>query len=104
MAVKTAKCDNGRLMLTLALCLSFAMLLTYVTDMGRIRLTKERLELRPTMEINVREGDTLWGIARSHSIEGVSTYDLVEWLYEQNELPSSCLAPGQTLRIPVPQD
>ncbi len=104
MTVKATKHGNGRLMLTLVLCLSFATLLTYMTDMGRIRLTREILELRPTVEINVREGDTLWGIARSHSIEGVSTYDLVEWLYEQNELSNSCLTPGQTLRVPVAPD
>ena len=50
--------------------------------------------------ITVHSNDTLWSIAESNPIEGVSTEQQVSWIREKNNLDSSLLRTGQTLEIP----
>ena len=50
--------------------------------------------------ITVHSNDTLWSIAESNPIEGVSTEQQVNWIKEKNNLDSSLLRTGQTLEIP----
>ena len=50
--------------------------------------------------ITVHNNDTLWSIAESNPIEGVSTEQQVSWIREKNNLDSSLLRTGQTLEIP----
>ena len=50
--------------------------------------------------ITVQSNDTLWSIAESNPIEGVSTEQQVSWIRERNNLDSSLLRAGQTLEIP----
>lgn len=50
--------------------------------------------------ITVHSNDTLWSIAESNPIEGVSTEQQVNWIREKNNLDSSLLRSGQTLEIP----
>lgn len=58
----------------------------------------------PTRVIRVRTAETLWDIASTHPIEGLSTAQNVEVLRAINRLENSRLAAGQSLRVPLPQD
>jgi hypothetical protein len=51
--------------------------------------------------VSVASGDTVWSIAESHPVQGVSTSDLVQWISERNGLGGSPLSVGQQLQIPV---
>lgn len=53
----------------------------------------------PTVDYQVRLGDTLWGIVGAIDSEG-DRRALVHELIELNELQSPALTPGQTLQIP----
>ncbi len=53
----------------------------------------------PTVDYQVRPGDTLWGIVGAIDSEG-DRRALVHELIELNELQSPALTPGQTLQIP----
>ncbi|MHB8760837.1 MAG: LysM peptidoglycan-binding domain-containing protein [Coriobacteriia bacterium] len=50
--------------------------------------------------VSVQQGGTLWGIARSHPVPGLSTAETIELIRAQNRLGSSTLYPGQSLRVP----
>lgn len=50
--------------------------------------------------ITVQNSDTLWSIAESNPIEGVSTEQQINWIKERNNLDTSLLRAGQTLEIP----
>ncbi|REJ33941.1 MAG: hypothetical protein DIU83_05050 [Bacillota bacterium] len=52
-------------------------------------------------EVVVRDGDTLWHIARRHAGPGVDTRQLVDEIREANDLPGAVLRPGQVLKVPV---
>lgn len=54
-----------------------------------------------TEYITINEGDSLWSIASSRPIHGLSTQDEVRWLVEHNDLDTSALIPGQILMVPV---
>lgn len=45
-------------------------------------------------------GDTLWSLASSHPIEGLSTADTVEVIKGWNHLTTSCIAVGESLVVP----
>ncbi len=49
----------------------------------------------------MRDGDTLWHIARRHAGPGVDTRQLVDGIREANDLPGAVLRPGQVLKVPV---
>ena len=58
------------------------------------------LDVVPCYEMSVSVGDSLWSIAESHPVQGVSTPELVEWIKETNGLESSALGLGQRLSVP----
>lgn len=51
--------------------------------------------------VSVAGGDTVWSIAESHPVPGVSTTELVQWISQRNGLGISPLRVGQQLQIPV---
>jgi LysM repeat protein len=53
-----------------------------------------------TVTIKVTEAETLWGIAKSHPIEGLSTAETVAAIRLNNDLADSGLQQGQLLRVP----
>ncbi|PKQ21295.1 MAG: hypothetical protein CVT66_00400 [Actinobacteria bacterium HGW-Actinobacteria-6] len=53
-----------------------------------------------TVTIKVSEAETLWGIAKTHPIEGLSTAETVAAIRRNNELADSGLQQGQLLRVP----
>lgn len=61
----------------------------------------EALGQAQVVTVSVANGDTVWSIAESHPIQGVSTSDLVQLISQRNDLGSSPLRAGQQLQIPV---
>ncbi len=52
-------------------------------------------------EVVVRDGDTLWQIARRHGSSDVDTRRTVDRIREMNELTTAVVRPGQVLKVPV---
>ncbi|MEE1045300.1 MAG: LysM peptidoglycan-binding domain-containing protein [Olegusella sp.] len=52
-------------------------------------------------QITVNPGDSIWGIAESHGIEGCDTAETVRIIEEKNGLTDAELKPGQHLAVPV---
>ncbi|MBQ6651273.1 MAG: LysM peptidoglycan-binding domain-containing protein, partial [Atopobiaceae bacterium] len=52
-------------------------------------------------EVVVMPGDSLWQLAESHPVAGVSTADVVSYISESNDLPSANLQVGQHLLVPA---
>lgn len=50
--------------------------------------------------VQVRPGDTLWGIAEEHAAAGTDVSQLVDEISDVNHLQAGSLQPGQRLRIP----
>lgn len=54
----------------------------------------------PTTEYVVRQGDTLWGIARAAGLKG-DRREAVHRIIELNGLSARPIVPGQILRLPL---
>lgn len=54
----------------------------------------------PMQSVSVSAGDTLWDLAEEHPVDGLSTYETVKLIESQNNLSSSDLSLGQTLKVP----
>ena len=50
--------------------------------------------------VTVHTGDTLWGIAEEHAVEGCTTAEVVQHIKSANELEDACLAPGMRISVP----
>lgn len=93
--------DSLRATFLVVLCALSIMLAGFVADGLHVAATTSRISSMPTEAIRVYSGQTLWGIAEEHPVDGVSTRELVNWIERSNELSSASLTPGQTLFIPV---
>ncbi|NTU71914.1 MAG: LysM peptidoglycan-binding domain-containing protein [Coriobacteriia bacterium] len=51
--------------------------------------------------VRVAPGDTLWSIAKSHPLPGMSTSQLAAAIATSNSLGSRVLVPGQRIAVPV---
>ncbi|MBQ6394768.1 MAG: LysM peptidoglycan-binding domain-containing protein [Atopobiaceae bacterium] len=51
-------------------------------------------------EVVVLPGDTLWGIAEEHPVEGLTTEQLVHCIEEENGLSGAFLSVGERLLVP----
>ena len=49
----------------------------------------------------VHPGDTLWGIASSHTARSADVQDTIDRIAEINHLGSAPIVPGERLRIPL---
>lgn len=54
-----------------------------------------------TIEVTVVPGDTLWGIASQHSVDGIDTSDVVRWIEEVNHIEGGVIHVGQNLTVPT---
>ncbi len=54
-----------------------------------------------TIEVTVAPGDTLWGIASQHSVDGIDTSDVVRWIEEVNHVEGGVIHVGQNLTVPT---
>ena len=61
----------------------------------------EALSDLPAQEITVVSGDSVWGLASQHHVDGYSTSELAQWIAEKNSLNTSELRPGQSLLVPA---
>ncbi|WP_130812049.1 LysM peptidoglycan-binding domain-containing protein [Olsenella sp. Marseille-P4559] len=55
----------------------------------------------PGEEVVVEAGDSVWGLAFRHPVDGYSTAELVQWITEKNSLESPTLQPGQSVVVPA---
>lgn len=81
------------LMLLLALALIACVFLSRAPQVAADRTTTVR----------VRTGETLWNLARSHPVTGLSTAQTVALIAELNQLEGRMLAAGTTVRVPSAQ-
>ncbi|HEY8496768.1 MAG TPA: LysM peptidoglycan-binding domain-containing protein [Limnochordales bacterium] len=54
------------------------------------------------VDVVVRDGDTLWQIARRHAGPGADPRQMVERIRAANGLETAVVRPGQVLKVPVP--
>lgn len=54
-----------------------------------------------TDTITVSAGDTLWSIAKSHPVPGMTTGETASLLTRMNDLERSDIRPGDALKVPV---
>lgn len=54
----------------------------------------------PTASVSVCAGDSLWGLASEHAVDGASTQDVVKYIEQVNGLDSATIVPGETLIVP----
>jgi LysM repeat protein len=54
-----------------------------------------------TTSLRVRTGDTLWTVAASHPVDGLTTAQTVDLLAETNQLATRSLMPGQVISVPA---
>jgi hypothetical protein len=52
-------------------------------------------------EVTVHQGDTLGAIAEEHSVDGVTSEELVRLIEQENGLDGASIVPGQHLMVPV---
>ena len=53
-----------------------------------------------TTTVRVTAGETLWNLARSHPVTGLSTAQTVELIADLNQLEDRALAVGTAVRVP----
>jgi hypothetical protein len=81
----------------LALLLLLAVLLVVCVFVSRTpRVTPERLST-----VSIRSGQTLWDMARSYPVAGLSTAQTAQLIAEINDLEGQSLIAGSTVRVPV---
>lgn len=100
MSAPTHRQTRPHFMMTVVLFLVAVLFAHAAFEDAHVRHMRTLLCAQPLELIHAQEGDTIWGIAQHHHVDGVSTYELVTWLYERNELSDSCLFPGQALVVP----
>jgi len=50
--------------------------------------------------VTVGESDSLWSIAKAHAVPGLSTAETADLIADTNQLPSTVIMLGQTIRVP----
>jgi len=53
-----------------------------------------------TQSLQIEAGDTLWSIAETHPVEGLTTAQVVDTIASVNHLDGDVVAPGQTIEVP----
>lgn len=85
----------GFLIASLVICLS----VTLGVDAFRSQGVATATSSLSTTQIVVSQGDSLWSLARSHPIDGLSDQETVHWLESENSLSSGSLTVGQELSV-----
>ena len=80
--------------LTIAAVISVAGVLPTARDLVPARQTA-------AISVTVSRADTLWSIAATHRLPGLSTAQTVEAIVTANELGSGGLRAGDVLKVPV---
>jgi hypothetical protein len=85
----------GFLLASLAICL----VVTLGIDAFRSQGVSSATSSLSTTQIVVSQGDSLWSLAQSHPIDGLSDQETVRWLESENNLSSGALTVGQELSV-----
>lgn len=94
---KTARLRTYVLLIVCLIVLAIPMFMSTTHAKGRLAgLSPMSME-----SYLVAPGDTLWDIASSHPIEGLSIQEGVYWLMNQNNLSDALLTPGQIVVVPA---
>lgn len=57
------------------------------------------------IQIEVGEGDTLWGFAEKYSeVAKMPTNKFIEWIEEENQIYNGLIYEGQTIVLPISQE
>lgn len=64
--------------------------------------TYDLIDNMSLQSVRVRQGATLWDLAETYNVDGVSTQDMVSAIKDWNDLDSSMLQPGQTIFVADP--
>lgn len=54
----------------------------------------------PVRPVKVEQGDTLWGLALAHPVQGLTTAETAELIRRANGMPSPVIHPGQVIMVP----
>ena len=68
---------------------------------ARDHAVSNAFEQANTQTIRARANDSLWSIASRYEVDGVSTYDVVQWIKAHNDLSTSAIRPGEELVVPA---
>lgn len=82
-------------LLTIALAVVWFVGDAYASDSYTQQASQVAME-----EIVVHQGDTLWGIASEHDIEGLDTSEVIRFIQVENGLEGSGIYAGQRLSVP----
>ncbi|MGI6229564.1 MAG: LysM peptidoglycan-binding domain-containing protein [Tractidigestivibacter sp.] len=74
-----------------------------ISDAAISAQSQQALSQISTCSVIVQPGDSLWSIAESHPVDGLSTSQVVTWISQKNSLDNSSLQPGQTISVPQAQ-
>ena len=86
----------------LAIVCIFVFVATFNISSAISAPTYEMIENVKLQSIHAKQGQSLWEIAETYDVEGVSTPDMVSAIRDWNGLDSSLLQPGQTLLVADP--
>lgn len=76
------------------------MIIAVLLVMGALSAGSDTEVSVDTARIHTEAGDTLWGIAQSHPVEGLTTAQTVELIVTLNGLDSPSVATGGVLAVP----
>lgn len=94
--------NNTLLVVVATLCVLAALFAGSLFVNARVNANRAAaLEEIEAQTVTVQAGDSLWGLAEAHPVEGYSTSELVTWMLEKNGLDTATLQPGQDLLVPV---
>ena len=72
-----------------------------VRDSMILSAAVQALDQTSTETVIVASGDTVWGIAESHTVEGCTTSQVVDWIESHNDLDGGLINAGQELVVPA---
>lgn len=104
-----ATTTGGLVRTTRRQCLSAIEIVTLVAIgvlliVGAVSARPRALTATATQTVQVQAGETLWSIAASHPITGLTTAQAAQSISRSNRLATSTLRAGQTLLVPVAAD
>ncbi len=86
-------------MLSMTVIIVFIFSLLYLLG-GFINIV-EGYEPNKYMEIYVKGGDTIWGIARKYSSKAIDIRESIYKIERLNKLESFNIRPGQLIKVPI---
>ena len=75
--------------------------ISYNLEARAVGRMETALNSADTIEVTVVPGDTLWGIANQHQIDGIDTSEVVRWIEEVNHIDGGVIHVGQNLTVPT---